>query len=107
MDRSDRVELQDFEAVGHAVALMRRRSLLAAGLGGFLFSAVVVLAWLWLHPGELQAAAFLTAVTYVFFGLPLLVYWIRYWRKIERKLAEVSAQVKAGEVIYGSQVSFR
>ena len=107
MDSSDRIELADLEAVGEAVARMRRKSLLAGGLGGLLFSAAVALAWLWLHPAELRAAAFLAVATHALFGLPLLVYWVRHWRKIERKLSEVAGKVHAGETVYGSQVRFR
>jgi membrane protease YdiL (CAAX protease family) len=106
MESSDQLVPEDLEAVGIAVARMRRRSLLAAALGGVVFSVVVFLLWLWLHPRELQAAAFLALATYICFGLPLFVHWLRHWRKIERKLSDVTDRVKAGEIVYGSQVSF-
>ena len=107
MDSSDRVSLEDLAEVRQVVSVMRRRSLVAAAAGGLIFSALAVAAWLWLHPGELSAAAFLAVATYLLFGLPLLVHWVRHWRKIRRRLAEVELQARAGEVVYGSQVQFR
>ena len=107
MESPDRVTLQDVKDVRVVVARMRRRSLLAAGLGGPIFSALVAATWLWLHPSEFSAALFLALITYVLGGLPLLVHWIRHWRKIERQLSKVADRVQAGEVVYGSQVQFR
>lgn len=107
MDSSDRVSLDDLSEVRKAVSVMRLRSVLAAAVGGVIFSGFVVATWLWLRPGEVSAAAFLAAATYLLFGLPLLVHWVRHWRKIHRRLAEVEQRIRAGEVVYGSQVQFR
>jgi hypothetical protein len=107
MDSSDRVTLEDLADVHRAVSVMRSRSLIAAAAGGFFFSGLAALAWLWLHPGEPSAAVFLAAATYVVFGLPLLLYWMRHWRKIRQRLADIELRVRAGEVVYGSQVQFR
>lgn len=85
---------------------MRSRSILAAGVGGVIFSAFVVAASLWRRPGEVSTAIFLAAVTYLLFGLPLLVYWVRHWRRIYQRIADVELRVQAGEVVYGSQVQF-
>ena len=107
MDSSDRVSLEDLADVRRVVSLMRSRSLLAAAAGGLLFSGLVAAVWLWLHPSDPSAAFFLAAATYVVFGLPLLLHWVRHWRKIRQRLADAELQVRAGEVVYGSQVQFR
>ncbi|WP_313419096.1 hypothetical protein [Stenotrophomonas sp.] len=106
MDSSDRISLDDLPDVRKAVSVMRLRSILAAGAGGIIFSAFVVAAWLWVRPGEVSAAIFLAVVSYVLFGLPLLVHWVRHWRRIYQRLADVELRVQAGEVVYGSQVKF-
>ncbi|AER55001.1 hypothetical protein DSC_01740 [Pseudoxanthomonas spadix BD-a59] len=106
MDSSDRVSLEDLAEVRRALSVMSRRSLIAATAGGLIFSALAVVAWLWLHPGEPSTAVFLAVATYLLFGLPLLVRWLRHWRKIRRQLAAVEVKVRAGEVVYGSQVQF-
>jgi hypothetical protein len=107
MDTSDRVTLSDLDQVRGVVARMRNRSVLASALGGLLFSAMVAAACLWRHPTEISIAIVLAAATYLLFGVPLLIHWVRHWRKIARRLSEVEAQVRAGEVVYGSQVQFR
>src|SRR5690606_6146346 len=48
MDSSDRVSLEDLAEVRQVVTAMRRRSLVAAAVGGLIFSALAVAAWLWL-----------------------------------------------------------
>jgi hypothetical protein len=107
MDNSDRVTLGDLEQVRDVVGRMRRRSVLAAALGGPFFSAVVAIASLWQHPTEIAVAIVLAAATYLLLGIPLLIHWVRHWRKIARRLSQIEAQVRAGEVVYGSQVQFR
>ena len=106
MESSARISLDDLSDVRKAVSAMRSRSILAAGVGGVIFSAFVVAAWLWLRPSEVSAAIFLAAVTYLLFGLPLLVHWVRHWRRIYQRLEDVELRVQAGEVVYGSQVQF-
>ena len=107
MESSDRISLDDLSYVRKTVSVMRSRSILAAAAGGFIFSAIVVTAWLLLRPHEIYAAIFLAATTYLLFGLPLLVHWVRHWRKVYQRLADVELRVQAGEVVYGSQVHFR
>ncbi|MDF9443276.1 hypothetical protein EM864_16180 [Stenotrophomonas acidaminiphila] len=104
MDSSDRISLNDLSDVRKVVSAMRSRSILAAAVGGVIFSAFVVAAWLWLHPSEVSAAIFLAAVTYLLFGLPLLVHSVRHWRRVYQRIADVELRVQAGEVVYGSQV---
>ena len=106
MDSSDRISLDDLSDVRKAVSVMRSRSILTAGVGGVIFSAFVAAAWLWLRHGEVSAAISLDAVSYLLFGLPLLVHWVRYWRRIYQRLADVELRVQAGEVVYGSQAQF-
>ncbi len=106
MESSARISLDDLSDVRKTVSAMRSRSILAAGVGGVIFSAFVVAAWLWLRPSEVSAAIFLAAITYLLFGLPLLVHWVRHWRRIYQRLADVELRVQAGEVVYGSQVQF-
>ena len=107
MESSDRISLDDLLYVRKTVSVMRSRSILAAAAGGFIFSALVVTAWLWLRPHEVSAAVFLAAATYLLFGLPLLVHWVRHWRRINQRLSDVELRIRAGEVVYGSQVHFR
>ena len=107
MDGNDRVSLDDLEEVRKVTSVMQKRSLLAAVLGGLTFSGLTVAAWMWLRPGEVHAGIFLAIASYLLFGLPLLVRWLRHWRKICLRLAAVEQQLRDGEVVYASQVQFR
>jgi len=106
MDSTDRISLDDLSDVRKAVSVLRFRSIFATGVGGVIFSAFMVAVWLLLRPGEISAAIFLASVTYLLFGLPLLVHWVRHWRRIYQRLTDVELRVQAGEVVYGSQVQF-
>ena len=106
MDISDCLSLEDLARARKIVSVMRFRSLLAATAGGLIFSGLVAAVWLWLRPDELPASVFLAAAAYVIFGLPLLLHWVRHWRKIRQRLANVELQIRAGEMVYGSQVQF-
>jgi hypothetical protein len=107
MDTADLVTLSDLEQAREVIAQARRRSVLTAGLGGLLFSSVVAAACLWLNPTEIWLAIVLATATYLLFGLPLLIHWVRHWRRIAHRLSEVEAQVRAGEAVYGALVQFR
>ncbi|GAB3052768.1 hypothetical protein [Stenotrophomonas tumulicola] len=107
MESSDRVTLEHLSEARKAVAVMRSRSMLAAAAGGLVFSALLAGMWLWLRPGKVAPAVFIGIVSYLLFGLPFLLRWIFHWRKIYRRLAELEARIKAGEVVEGSKVSFR
>jgi hypothetical protein len=107
VDTADLVTLSDLERAREVVAQQRQRSVLTAALGGLLFSAVVAAASLWLNRTEIWLAIVLAAATYLLFGLPLLIHWVRHWRRIARRLSEVEAQVRAGEAVYGALVQFR
>ncbi|MFT4255595.1 MAG: hypothetical protein QM599_01305 [Pseudoxanthomonas sp.] len=106
MDSSDQLTLQDLADSRIAVGRMRFRSLMAAGIGGVFFSALFAALFLWRHPAELGASLFLAGIVYLVFGLPLLIHWLRHWRKIYARISSVEQQVKAGQVVYGSQVKF-
>ncbi|WP_313160748.1 hypothetical protein [Stenotrophomonas sp.] len=107
MESADRITLDDLSDVRKAVAVMRSRSILAAAAGGPIFSAFLATAWLWLHPGGVSVAVVLAVVSYLLFGLPLLVRWILHWRRIHQRLTDVEVRVNAGETVYGSEVRFR
>ena len=106
MDSSDRITLQDLKETRRVVARMRMRSVLAAGAGGILFSVLLAMLLLWRNPLESDAAVLVAGLSWLLFGLPLLVHWLRHWRKIQSRLRAVEEQVKSGEVVYGSQVQF-
>lgn len=106
MDSTDRLTLQDLADTSRVVARMQSRCLLAASVGGILFSILVAVLWLWVYPTELGIAIPLAGITWVAFGLPLLIHWLRHWRRVQMRLRSVEEQVRAGQVVYGSQVQF-
>ena len=106
MDSSDLLTLQDLADTRRAVARMRSRSLLVAGVGGILFSVLIAVLWLWRHPTEGSVAVLLAGISWLIFGLPLLIHWLRHWRRIQLCLRSVEEQVISGQAVYGSQVRF-
>lgn len=106
MDSSDRLTLQDLADTRRVVARMRSRSLLAAGVGGILFSVLIAVLWLWRRPAEGGVAVLLAGISWLIFGLPLLIHWLRHWRRIQLRLRNVEEQVRSGRAVYGSQVQF-
>ena len=107
MDDNDRLSPEDFPAIYTAVTRMRRRSLFAAVVGGFLFS---VLCGVLMYFVPKASTGFLALAlgfsTWLVFGLPLTLYWLRHWRSIDKQLHVVERQVRAGEAVYGSRAIF-
>lgn len=107
MDDNDRLSPEDFPTVYAAVTRMRHRSLFTAVAGGFFFSVLCgVLMYCVPKSSTAGVALALGFFTWLVFGLPLTLYWLRHWRSIDKQLRAVERRVRAGEAVYGSQVNF-
>ena len=107
MNRDDRICQEDLDATLAVVERMHRRSMIAAILGSLLFAAFCGAVMYFLRSDHHMGAALsVAALTWLFIGLPLAVYWQRHYKFIFRQLSQVEKQVQSGEIIYGSQVSF-